>query len=42
VRAGVGEIMEGASTLVTGNRQDDRHGSRKHPIKSWRDWPVTV
>jgi hypothetical protein len=27
VKAGVGEIMDGASTLVTGKRQD-------HPIKS--------
>ena len=35
VRAGVGEIMEGAPTLVTGNRQDDPHGSRNHPIKSY-------
>ena len=34
VRAGVGEIMEGAPTLVTGNRQDDPNGSRNHPIKS--------
>ena len=37
VRAGVGEIMEGAPTLVAGNRQDDPNGSRNHPIKSYTD-----
>jgi len=34
VRAGVGEIMEGAPTLFIGKRQDDPHGSLNHPIKS--------
>jgi hypothetical protein len=34
VRAGVGEITEGAPTFVAGKRQYDSHGSRNHPIKS--------
>jgi hypothetical protein len=33
-RAGVGEITEGAPTLVTRNWQDDQPGSRNHLIKS--------
>jgi hypothetical protein len=36
VRAGVGEIMERARTLVIGKRQDDPLGSRNLPIKSWK------
>jgi hypothetical protein len=34
VRAGVGEIKEGAPTLVNGKRHDDPAGSRNHPINS--------
>jgi hypothetical protein len=34
VRAGVGEITEGAPTLVIGKKQDDPPGSRNLPIKS--------
>jgi hypothetical protein len=34
VRAGVGEIMEGAPTLVTGKKQDDPPDSWNHQIKS--------
>jgi hypothetical protein len=37
VRAGVGEITEGAPTLVIGKKQDDPPGSRNLPIKSYAD-----
>jgi hypothetical protein len=33
VRAGVGEITEGVTTLVTGKRHHDTPGSLNHPIK---------
>jgi hypothetical protein len=35
VRAAVGEITEGAPTLVIGKRQHGPPGSRNLPIKSW-------
>jgi hypothetical protein len=37
VRAGVGEITEGAPTLDTGKRHDDTPSSRNLPIKSWEE-----
>ena len=37
VRAGVGEITEGAPTLVTVNWQDDPPGSRNRSIKGSKD-----